>query len=120
MREAMRVPKDKSLASWIRELEREGRLYRFYKTQEWRELRERILQEHHNECIRCKGKEPAVYTRAVHVHHVNEVKDRPELALSRTYRDADGVHDNLLPLCMQCHNEEHGRVMAPKKREPLN
>ena len=116
----MRVPRDKSLASWIKELEREGKLYRFYKTDEWLRLRDAVMQDNHGECVMCKRKEPAVYTRAVHVHHVNEVKDRPELALSRTYRDADGVHENLLPLCMMCHNECHGRVMKNRPRKQLN
>lgn len=116
----MRKPIDKSLASWIRELEEQGRLYRFYKTEEWLELRHAILQEHHHECAWCKRKEPAVYTKACHVHHINEVKDRPELALSRTYRDTDGAHDNLVPLCMMCHNEAHGRVMKNKPKQQLN
>jgi 5-methylcytosine-specific restriction endonuclease McrA len=116
----MRIPRDKSLASWIRELEKEGKLYRFYKTEEWKELRRSILEEHHHECSWCKRKEPAVYTKAAHVHHVNEVKDRPELALSRTYRDAEGVKDNLVPLCMMCHNEAHGRVMRGRPKPQLN
>lgn len=116
----MRIPKGTSLSSWIRELEREGKLYRFYKTREWLELRESVLRDNHNECIRCKGKEPAVYTRAVHVHHVNEVKDRPELALSRTYRDAEGVKPNLLPLCRVCHNAAHGRFSKAEDRPQLN
>lgn len=114
----MRVPTGRSLASWIKELIRSGEEWRFYKTDEWLELREEILREHHYECAMCKEKEPAVYSRAEHVHHVNEVKDRPDLALSRTYRDPEGTHPNLIPLCMMCHNVVHERFQ--RKGEPLN
>lgn len=116
----MRVPQGVSLASWIRELESQGRLYKFYKTEEWLTLRDAVMRDNHHECIMCKQKEPAVYTRAAHVHHVNEVRDRPELALSRTYRDAEGVHDNLLPLCIVCHNVVHDRHFVGQQREQLN
>lgn len=116
----IRVPLGKSLASWIRELERDGKLYRFYKTDEWLDLRDRVMRANHNECSMCKRKQPAVYTRAEHVHHVNEVRLRPELALSRTYRDATGVHDNLLPLCRECHNAEHERFYRAEDKPQLN
>lgn len=113
----MRVPRDRSLASWIRELEREGRLYRFYKTDEWKGLRRLILEESHNECAHCK--ERGEYGRAVTVHHVNEVRDRPELALSRTYIDARGkVRPNLVPLCFRCHNKAHGRDFCGSPPRP--
>lgn len=117
----MKVPRDIGLSSWIRQLAKDGRLYRFYKTEEWLALREQVLRDHHHECAMCKAKTPAVYTRAAHVHHVNEVKDRPELALSRTYRDAEGVHDNLLPLCIVCHNVVHDRhYTGGPSKTPLN
>lgn len=116
----MRVPLNKGLASWIRELEDSGKLYLFYSTYEWMQLRDDVLRANHYECVRCKEKEPAVYRRAEHVHHVNEVRIRPDLALSRTYRDAAGVHDNLLPLCMDCHNAVHGRFLKASDRPQLN
>ena len=116
----MRVPEGTSLASWIRELQRHGRVYRFYKTSDWKELRARVMEDNHNECLMCKRKQPAVYTRAVTVHHVNEVLARPELALSRTYRDAEGVKDNLVPLCQACHNAEHERFYKAEDRPQLN
>lgn len=116
----MRVPTGKTLASWIRELEREGKLYRFYKTDEWLNLRDQVMRDNHYECSMCKQKQPAVYTRAEHVHHVNEVRRRPELALSRTYRDALGVHDNLVTLCQPCHNAEHERFFKAENKPQLN
>jgi 5-methylcytosine-specific restriction protein A len=115
----VRVPTDRSLASWIRELIAEGRLYRFYKTDEWLALRDRILQRSHCECEWCRdlGK----YERAVTVHHVNEVKDRPELALSETYVARGGKRKrNLIALCARCHNKAHKRFQGAKARRQLN
>lgn len=107
----MHCPSDRSLESWIRELIAEGRLYRFYKSEEFQELRAQVLRDHHNECAECakRGK----YRRAKVVHHVHEVRDRPDLALSMYYRDADGtVKPNLVPLCQECHERAHGRAYA--------
>lgn len=112
----MRVPQDRSLAAWIRELDAAGKLYKFYKTEEWLDLRDDILDENHWECALCK--EQGKYSRAVTVHHVIEVKDRPELALARIYVDVDGtVHVQLLPLCFKCHNKVHGRFGHAKPRK---
>lgn len=43
-------------AERIRELIAENKLYRFYKSREWQQLRDRILREHHYECAWCKEK----------------------------------------------------------------
>lgn len=111
----MHIPKDKPLDRWICELIKDGKLYRFYKTDEWLSLRERILRQHHNECAWCDAE--GRYARAVTVHHINEVKDAPSLALSETYRDDEGkTHPNLVPLCAKCHNKAHGRFQGAKKR----
>lgn len=94
---------------WIRELIAEGQEVKFYKCQAWRLLRENILAKYHYECQAClsRGK----YTRAYVVHHVNELKHRPDLALSEFYVDHEGnTHPNLLPLCIDCHNAEHDRI----------
>lgn len=105
----MRCPTDRSLASWIRELIAEGRLYRFYKSQDFRELRAQVLRDYHNECKRCRDR--GKYTRAKVVHHVHEVRDRPDLALTRWVREPDGtITENLIPLCQNCHEIEHGRA----------
>lgn len=110
----MRVPTDRSLASWIRELLDRGEIYRFYKSPEWTRLRAEVLRDHHQECKRCM--ENGRYKRARIVHHVHEVKDRPDLALTRWVEEPDGtITENLIPLCFNCHEEEHGR--AYKGRE---
>ena len=107
----MRVPSDRSLASWIRELIAEGQIVRFYKCDEWRELRRQTLENEHFECEECRKR--GKYRRAVLVHHVNEVRKRPELALSLWYKDTDGViKKNLQALCFECHEKAHGRAYA--------
>ena len=113
----MRVPSDRTLREWVLDLSREGSLYRFYKTREWLELRERVMAENHGECARCRDKIPSVLRRADTVHHVNEVKTHPELALSMYFTDSEGVSKpNLIPLCNRCHNEVHGRFAGAEKK----
>lgn len=112
----MRIPKDIPLATYIRKLIKENRVYLFYKTDEWRELRQEVLDDYHNECSECikKGK----YTKAHCVHHVNEVRDRPDLALSRWYVDRDGKRcPNLVPLCKTCHNIIHDKLYEYMRRD---
>lgn len=116
----MKRPLDKSLAQWIRELEQEGKLYRFYKCDEWLRLRDDVLFDAHYECEDCAAK--GKYERAYLVHHEMEVRDHPELALSRTYRDGSGkVRKQLWALCYRCHEVRHGRMFPGNngmKREP--
>ena len=96
----------KQLVSWINELIEEDKLYRFYKSREWLELRARVLYEHHNECVKCRAR--GKITKAQTVHHVQHVKDRPDLALSQYTTDDEGKQIvNLIPLCNACHNLEH-------------
>ena len=87
---------------------------KFYKTTEWEKLRLQVLKLDHYECQRCKSKYKRI-KRARYVHHVNELKDRPDLALS--IYDEDGKR-NLISLCFNCHEEIHDRLKDYKK-EPL-
>lgn len=82
----------------IRELIRENRLGEFYKEWYWRMLALRIIIEEHGECRVCK--EAHKLTRAVLVHHILYLRDRPDLAYERS---------NLMPLCHDCHERIHGR-----------
>ena len=102
----------------IRRWHEEGRAYKFYKTHEWRALRAAVLREHHSECAWCR--ERGIVRRAETVHHVKHVDEFPELALSRVYRDETGEHDNLVPLCHECHDRAHGRMQFAPRREQLN
>lgn len=106
----MRVPVNMSLAAWIRELMRTNKLYQFYKTMEWRSLRDEVMADHHWECERCESQ--GKLTRAVTVHHEYEVRKHPELALTRWVTEPDGTKREVLhPLCNQCHNDVHGRTL---------
>lgn len=83
-----------------------GQLIKFYKSREWRDLRQLALRRDHYECRmhRAKGK----YHHAQCVHHIKEVKPYPHLALTLS---------NLMTLCNVCHNEVHGRVGGQVKVE---
>lgn len=105
----MRIPTDIPLTAYIRRLIKADKVEQFYFTDEWKDLRQEVLDELHNECQECLKK--GEYTRADCVHHVNEVKHRPELALSKFYVDQEGKQQRqLLPLCNRCHNVVHEKL----------
>lgn len=81
------------------ELIRTGQLVKFYKSREWRDLREDALRRDNYECQKHKAR--GKYHRAECVHHIKEVKPFPHLALTLS---------NLMSLCNVCHNEIHDRV----------
>lgn len=111
----MRIPNDIPLATWIRQLIRADKIELFYFTDDWKELREDVLEEHHFECQECLKR--GIYTRAVCVHHVNEVKKRPDLALSKFYVDDEGdTQKQLVPLCNICHNIIHDKLGNYQKK----
>lgn len=103
---------------WIKELIKNNELWKFYKTKEWIRLKKSILREHHYECAECRkngiitrydinkdGERKLIST----VHHVCHVRQRPDLALSRTYKDYVTGEElpNLIPVCKACHNKLH-------------
>lgn len=105
----MRIPTNVSLSTYIRKLIRDNKIEKFYLTDDWKELRLEVLEYFHYECQECLKK--GDYTRADCVHHVNEVRDRPDLALSRWYVDSKGIRQfNLIPLCNTCHNIVHDKL----------
>jgi len=102
----MRIPRDIPLAVYIKRLIAEDKIEQFYFSEDWKELRLEVLEELHNECQECL--KTGTYTEAECVHHVNEVRHKPELALSKYYIDKDGKEQkNLIPLCDACHALEH-------------
>lgn len=104
-----------SLSAYIRRLIAANNIIAFYKTDDWKELRQKVLEDHHYECQHCLRK--GEYTRADCVHHVNEVKQRPDLALSEYYIDGEGKKKrNLIPLCNTCHNIEHEKLLKWQQR----
>ena len=106
----------KELVRWIGELEQSGELWRFYKGKDWVKLKEQILKEQHRECQVCL--QEGRLTKADTVHHVNEVKERPDLALSKYFYDSEGTKQlNLIAICKRCHNKTHKRW---RMKEPFN
>lgn len=112
--------KQDELKNWIEELIRQGQLWKFYKSKEWLELKEKILEENHYECAECRkagkitrydvdddGNKKLIST----VHHIQFVRTHPALALSRTYQYNGKTYQNLVPVCKACHNRLH-----PEKR----
>lgn len=113
----MHVPANRDLGDWVRELDREGKLYLFYKTPEWRALRAEVMSDHHNECERCARE--GRLRRADTVHHELEVRRHPSLALTRYAAGPDGQRREILhPLCNGCHNDEHGRTLKGAEKKP--
>ena len=127
----MRVPSDVSLREWVMQLARDGRLYRFYKTEDWLSLRNAVMEDHHWECERCaelgawvrdsgplRRSESRFYARASTVHHEYEVRDHPHMALMRWVDSHEGKVEVLHPLCDLCHNEVHGRLLKGSPTKP--
>lgn len=82
---------------------------KFYKSKAWRSCRDLALIRDDFLCQSCLKRERI--TPAEMVHHIKEFKDHPELAL---------VLENLVSLCLSCHNKEHphkGPVKETKKRK---
>lgn len=116
-------------ARWILQLIAEGNLKQFYLSQEWKRFRLRILKSRPCRCQLCEMKKPAVLTplrrpwetsegndrRPVAVvHHINEVRKRPDLALSE-YDEAG--HLNVAIVCPSCHWDEHHKRFIPVTNE---
>lgn len=96
---------------WLLQLIREDRLVKFYQSPPWRKLRQKAMKRDNYECQMCK--QQGRYHRVENVHHIKEVKDRPDLALDI---------NNLMCLCIDHHNEVHERYMtiAEKKQKKLD
>lgn len=86
---------------------------RFYKSKEWRGLRELVLIRDNYECQHCKEKgivktiNPNKH-KSLDIDHIKELDTHPELALNM---------DNLVTLCISCHNRKHNRYQKgfPRK-----
>lgn len=116
-------------ASWILQLIAKKQLEDFYQSKEWKALRLRILKTRPCRCQLCEMKIPAVLTplrkpweksdsndrRPVAVlHHMNEVRRRPDLALSEF--DDEG-RPNIVIICPSCHWEQHHKRFIPVTEE---
>lgn len=70
---------------------------RFYDSRAWIRARDYCMKRNFYKCALCGG-------RAVHVHHVIELTDEnytnPDISLNQ---------ENLIPVCLDCHNKLHER-----------
>ncbi len=87
--------------------------YQFYSWGEWKRLRQEVLALDHFECQRCKEKNHR-YRKAVIVHHIKHLKDRPDLALS--IYDPETGERQLISVCKECHEAEHPESQRQYKR----
>ena len=117
-------------ANWILQLIASGRLKEFYNSKVWKIFRLEILKSRPCRCQLCERKTPAVLTplrkpwekksgsndrRPVAiVHHINEIRKRPDLALSEY--DEDG-NLNVAIVCPSCHWDEHHKRLVPVTKE---
>lgn len=93
------------LVKWIRELIDQDALWKFYKSKEFVKLKNSVLKKQHYECQVCRDK--GIITRADTVHHVQYVREHPELALSEYYYFDGKQYKNLIAVCKSCHNKLH-------------
>lgn len=82
----------------------EGRERSFYDWPEWATVRADVFALDRWECSRCREVHRR-YRKAALVHHVQHLKERPDLALSLT--DPDTGARQLVSLCRACHEEVH-------------
>lgn len=75
----------------------------FYDWTEWDHTRKSVLCLDRWECQLCKQR--GRYGKAMIVHHVKHLKDRPDLALSVV--DPNTQERQLISLCRACHEELH-------------
>lgn len=95
----------KDLVKWINELIEAKELWKFYKSKEFRHLKEEVLREQHYECQECKKR--GKINKADTVHHVQFVRKYPALALSKYYTHNGKQYKNLIAVCKSCHNKLH-------------
>lgn len=92
----------------------EGKENIWYNSAAWEATRQEVLRFDHYECQICKEK--GRYRKAVIVHHVKHLRDRPDLALS-TY-DPDTGERQLVSVCKRCHEQLHPE--SQKQYRPAN
>ena len=78
-------------------------LHSFYMTSNWKRVREYRLMLDDYLCVVCREDNRMV--KADIVHHVKQLEDYPELALSI---------DNLISICHSHHNQLHARKTSNK------
>lgn len=78
---------DEILLQKLLDLIRDGKQHAFYTWAVWRKTKSEVLRLDHYECQKCKARKK--YSHAVVVHHVNHLREHPELALNIWYDDKE-------------------------------
>lgn len=86
----------------------------FYTWQAWILVRDEVLKLDNYECQRCK-KLKKRYKKAIIVHHIKHLKDRPDLALS--IWDSETGERQLESVCKECHEELHPESQKQYKKK---
>ncbi|PTI27810.1 HNH endonuclease [Staphylococcus xylosus] len=86
---------------------------RFYNTKAWRELRAYIVKRDNYECQHCKLEGKVTVDRedkhkTLEVDHIKELENYPDLKLDE---------DNLITLCVWCHNKKHDRYQKHTRKK---
>lgn len=86
---------------------------KFYKSKDWRQLRQYILERDNYECQECKRQGYVKLTddtkhKSLDVDHIKELHTHSELAFEP---------DNLETLCIRCHNKKHNRFYHRFKKK---
>lgn len=84
-----------------------GNVDSFYHWGAWERLRDEVLRLDNYECQLCKAR--GKHRRAVVVHHVQHVRERPDLALS-VWDEASGERQ-LVSVCKECHEMLHPEAL---------
>ena len=77
------------------------RVVLFYNRSAWKHLSRTVMEYDRFECQECKKK--GKYKKADLVHHVNHLKDRPDMALTFWYEENGERKRNLVSVCRDCH-----------------
>ncbi len=108
---------EQELVKWINYLISVNKLEYFYHSKWWKSLKKEVLREQHYECQLClENGLLTILNDSSPVHHVNEVKNVPSLALSKFFIDENGKKKRqLISLCFECHNKIHNRFCVKEK-----
>ena len=94
-------PELERLTTWIAQ----GKEHAFYLWHKWLKERDFVLDQDKHECQACKAR--GKYRKAILVHHVRHLKERPDLSLMM-WREENGVMvRQLVSLCKGCHELAH-------------
>lgn len=81
---------------------------KFYKSAAWIKKRKEIVDRDNNECQSCKNRGLATVGQStkLDVHHIKHLENNWDLRLN---------NDNLITLCVTCHNLEHPEKLMDYK-----